>query len=407
MKKVFVESTSICRNNLLESQWYKDFFVENSWELTEDVQSADFILLNTCSFHGVHERICFRRIEEIKRVKKADAKFVVCGCLPGMNPKGLMNVFDGVSFGPQEVHKLDELVNASKSISKVAFPNTFCAEERLKFVHLPPELSAKTIKIAVRALIRREYYWLYNLLFYVLFGTPTYILYGDHTIKVEDGCLGSCSYCSIPKARGTLRSRPSGEIKKELESLVKNGVRRIGLWGDDVGAYGLDDDSDVCSLLEELNEVEGDFDLMLYNFNPNWYSLYQTRLKKIISRGRIKAIHLPVQSGSDSVLRRMSRPYKATEIKKQILELRGKFSNLRLSTNIIVGFPGETEEEFNETMKFISEARFNEIVHLLSYSSQTDTSAASMPNQIPEKIKKNRADTLSKKLIIQLFKNKL
>ncbi len=407
MRKAYVKSISICREHLLESQWFKDFFVQNGWELTEDLTSADFILLNTCAFDNLNEENCIRKIEEIKKNKKTDAMLVVCGCLPDINIERLREVFDGPIFGPKDIHRLDELVNSKKSITEVVFPNTLGCVEDFSNARQPVKPSMKNVRRMASLLIRREYLSLYYLLFDLLYGCMDYIKFGEYVIKIEEGCLGDCSYCVIKRARGNLRSRPAADIRKELESGVEKGFKRIGLFGNDLGAYGLDAGSNLCTLLEQLREVEGDFELMLYDLNPRWFNLYFTRLREIIRLRKVAAIHLPVQSGSDAVLERMKRGYKASELKKNILDLRKDVPDVSLTATFMVGFPGETDEEFKETLDFVSEVNFNDFVLPITYSSRPGTPASEMPEQLPEHVKKERQNTLSKKLVLQLFKNKL
>lgn len=217
----------------------------------------------------------------------------------------------------------------------------------------------------------------------------------EHTrafLKVQDGCNQFCSYCIIPYARGRVRSRTIADVKKEAEILSENGYQEIVLTGIHLSSFGLDRDESLLTLIEALHGVEGIQRIRLGSLEPgiitDEFASALSKMPKVCPH-----FHLSLQSGSTSVLKRMNRKYTAEEYAEKCQILRKYFEHPALTTDIIVGFPGETEEEFQETMDFVEKIRFYEI-HVFKYSKRQGTVAAGMPNQVSEPIKTVRSGIL-------------
>lgn len=231
-------------------------------------------------------------------------------------------------------------------------------------------------------------------------------------IKVQDGCNMFCSYCIIPFARGRIRSRRQEDVIRELEGLARSGVREVVLTGIHLSSYGVDASGDVedaygsegekktwqqrsklIDLVEAVSRVDGIERIRLGSLEPSIvteeFALRLARLEKVCPH-----FHLSLQSGSDSVLRRMNRHYTAAEYRERVEILRRVFDEPAVTTDVIVGFPGETEEEFEETRRFLESVRLYE-THLFRYSVRKGTRAASMQGQIPESVKERRAAVLA------------
>lgn len=220
----------------------------------------------------------------------------------------------------------------------------------------------------------------------------------NHTrafIKIQDGCNQFCSYCIIPFARGRIRSRDPESILQECSVLADQGFREIVLTGIHLSSYGLDNGSDLLTLLTRLEEVPGILRIRLGSLEPR--IITEDFVRKISSLKKVcPHFHLSLQSGSDSVLKRMNRHYTAEEYLEKCELLRRFYEHPAITTDIIVGFPGETEQEFQETLDFAGRVGFYEI-HVFKYSRRTGTAADRMKEQIPETVKQERSHVLMQK----------
>ena len=212
----------------------------------------------------------------------------------------------------------------------------------------------------------------------------------NHTrafVKIQDGCNAYCSYCVIPYTRGGLRSKKMDKVIEEVSLLVKNGYKEIVLTGIHTGRYGIDINTNLETLLDELVKIEGLYRIRLSSIEIN--ELTPHIIELISTNDKIaKHLHVPIQSGSDKILKSMNRRYNKEEFINKINELK-KIKDISLTTDLIVGFPGEGEEEFQETMDTLKEIGFTKI-HTFPYSRRNGTPASTMSNQVEEPIKKKR-----------------
>ena len=242
------------------------------------------------------------------------------------------------------------------------------------------------------------------------FGTVTYTEKTRAVIKVQDGCNNFCSYCIIPYAKGRVRSRKPESVIKEVKEIVKEEIKEVVITGIHVASYGKDfeDGTRLIDLLEQINKIEGLKRIRLGSLEPNLIT------PEFVERlGNVDKIcdhfHLSLQSGCDETLKRMNRKYTTQEFENGVNLLRKKFPEVALTTDIIVGFPGETEEEFNTTYKFLSKIKFSKM-HVFKYSQRKGTVAAKMKNQVNPQIKEERSNKLielSNKNEIEFLDNNL
>ena len=242
------------------------------------------------------------------------------------------------------------------------------------------------------------------------FGTVTYTEKTRAVIKVQDGCNNFCSYCIIPYAKGRVRSRKPESVIKEVKEIVKEGIKEVVITGIHVASYGKDfeDGTRLIDLLEQINKIEGLKRIRLGSLEPNLIT------PEFVERlGNVDKIcdhfHLSLQSGCDETLKRINRKYTTQEFENGVNLLRKKFPEVALTTDIIVGFPGETEEEFNTTYKFLSKIKFSKM-HVFKYSQRKGTVAAKMKNQVNPQIKEERSNKLielSNKNEIEFLDNNL
>ncbi len=230
---------------------------------------------------------------------------------------------------------------------------------------------------------------------YSEFGSTIFTEKTRAVIKIQDGCDRFCTYCIIPYARGRVRSRKLEEIIKEITDIAKRGIKEVVLTGIHIASYGKDfkEDIGLIDLLEEINKIERIQRVRLGSLEPKLITKeFVNRLKKL--EKICHHFHLSLQSGSSNTLKRMNRRYTAEEFKEAVEILRDNFDEVMLTADVIVGFPGETEEEFEETYRFLNKIRFYKI-HVFKYSIRENTKAATFPNQVLPEIKEER----SKKVI--------
>ena len=226
------------------------------------------------------------------------------------------------------------------------------------------------------------------------FGTVTYTEKTRAVIKVQDGCNNFCSYCIIPYAKGRVRSRKIESVLQEIGEIVKKGIKEVVITGIHVASYGKDfeDGTQLIDLLEEINKIEGLKRIRLGSLEPNLIT------EEFVERlGKVDKIcdhfHLSLQSGCNETLERMNRRYKTEEFEKIVSLLRKNISEVALTTDIIVGLPGETDQEFNKTYEFLEKIKFSKM-HIFKYSPRKGTKAAKFPDQIEGEIKNKRSDIL-------------
>lgn len=214
------------------------------------------------------------------------------------------------------------------------------------------------------------------------------------TIKIQDGCNNFCTYCLIPYARGRVRSRNKNNIIEEVTRIAKNGIKEIVITGIHIASYGIDFEENykLIDLLEDLNKIEGIKRIRLGSLEPSLiteeFAIRLSKLEKICNQ-----FHLSLQSGCNETLKRMNRKYTCEEFEEVTKLLRKYFKDVNLTTDIIVGFPGETEEEFEKTYKFLKKIKFYKM-HVFKYSPREGTTASKMPNQVDGNIKEQRSQKL-------------
>ena len=352
-----------CRVNQYETDAARRLFLDNGHENVNSPEEADVCIVNTCSVTGEADR---KSSQMLRRMAKnnPNAVIVAMGCASELkNGDVAADIVIGTRDKNTVVAKVEEFLaqRENKSLDH-------------KTSHTRPEVS-KTDE-------------------YHDFGT---VLSPEGTrafIKVEDGCNNFCTYCVIPYARGRVVSRPEDACVKEAEFLVENGFKEIIVSGIHLCSYGKDQGKDISALLELLKKIDaipGLERLRLGSLEPKSmtpeFILGLKSLKHLCPH-----FHLSLQSGSDTVLKRMNRKYTTAEYEDRVNALRAEFPDMSLTTDIITGFPEETEEEFEETVKYAQKLRFAKI-HVFPYSVREGTRAADMP-QIDMSIRKARAKRL-------------
>ena len=351
-----------CKVNQYESEAISEAIQERGFSVVPYSESCDAYIINTCTVTAESDR---KARQMIRRVMKSDSSpfILVTGCYSQISPDAVTSISGvdyvcGNSNKMSVVDKLCELIEYGKPDKAEV-----CA---------PPIDGTPFECMSIKRFERTRAY-----------------------VKIEDGCESKCTYCTIPKARGSIRSKPFEDVINEVKMLTLGGCREVVLTGIETGSYGddLKGDQNLASLLCEIDKIEGIGRVRLGSLDPTVIKPdFVNRIKDLKSVA--PHFHLSLQSGSDAVLARMKRKYNSAQAMKSISLLREAMPGVKFTTDVIVGFPGETEEDFKKSCDFVKKAEFL-MVHVFPYSKRRGTPAATMPDQIPEDIKKQRVHILS------------
>lgn len=349
-----------CKVNQYETNAMAQEFIKCGYEVVNHEEKADVYVVNTCTVTNIADRKSRQMLRRVKDINPASI-LVVCGCY--------------VQVGREELNKMEEIDliignNEKKDIVQI----------------VENHLANNDSEFITDVMQQKDF---------VEFGPTTYTEKTRAVVKVQDGCDRFCSYCIIPYARGRVRSRKMENVITEVKQIVENGIKEVIITGIHVASYGKDfkEDIGLIDLLEKLNEIDGLERIRLSSIEPKImteeFVERLSKLEKICDH-----FHLSLQSGCDETLARMNRRYTTAEFEEGTKLLRAKYPKAALTTDVIVGFPGETDEEFNKTYEFLKRIKFYKM-HVFKYSQRKGTKAAVMPNQVDGTIKEQR----SKKLI--------
>ncbi|MCD6515017.1 MAG: tRNA (N(6)-L-threonylcarbamoyladenosine(37)-C(2))-methylthiotransferase [Candidatus Odinarchaeota archaeon] len=357
-KNVYIKTFG-CVLNQSDSEVMAGLLRKEGYSIVSSIDEADIIIINTC---GVKEPTEHRVLSYLKQISKKYNKKVkiIAGCLPLMDVSRVISVIPNYSaiIGPEYI---DKIVNVISLINMGERPVLLRRPKRAKRNIIEKYRKSKVIGI----------------------------------VPIANGCLGACAFCSVKFARGHLNSNPIEDIINEITWLVKNGYKEIWLTAQDTGVYGFDLGYTLVNLLEKIIEIDGDFKVRVGMMNPSGIKSFAENLASLFKSDKIfKFLHIPVQSGSNKILEYMNRKYSVEEF-IEIIEIFRKYNpHLTLSTDIIVGYPGETDEDFQETIDLIKRIK-PDIVNISRYGKRPNTPASKLPNQIPSEIKKKRSKILS------------
>lgn len=363
MKKVSFYTLG-CKVNQYETNAMAQKFKEAGYEIVdmnEDI--SDICIVNTCTVTNMSDRKSRHSLRRVKE-KNPSAIIAAVGCYAQVAKNDL-----------EKMPEIDIVLGNEEKANIVQYVENFMENQN----------ESKLIEIEDIA-TKKEFEDM---------GQITYTEKTRAFIKVQDGCNQFCSYCIIPYARGRVRSRNAESIIKEITQIAQNGIKEVVITGIHVASYGRDfgNENGLIELLEKINEIEGIKRIRLGSLEPKIITEeFMQRLSKL--EKMCHHFHLSLQSGCDGTLKRMNRKYTTVEVREIIERLRRYYDDVMLTTDIIVGFPGETEEEFETTYQFLKEVKLYKM-HVFQYSPRKGTRAAVMPDQIDGNIKEAR----SKKLI--------
>ena len=359
MSKKVAFHTLGCKVNTYETDAMEQMLLSHGYEIVSFENQADIYIINTCSVTNMADRKSRQMLHKAKK-KNPNAVVVAAGCYVQAAPKEVL-----ADAG------VDLVIGNNRKQDLVQILEDYFKEHREE---------------AVIDINKEQEYEELELDFV-----------SDHTrayIKVQDGCNQFCSYCIIPYTRGRVRSRAKQDVISEIKRIAKNGTKEVVLTGIHLSSYGKDlkDGTDLLDLIKAVQEVDGIQRIRLGSLEPRIITLeFAQELRKLDKF--CPHFHLSLQSGCEATLKRMNRHYTPEEYYEKCELLREVFEHPAITTDVIVGFPGETEEEFEETYRFLEKVNFYEM-HVFKYSKRKGTRAAEMENQVPEPIKTKRSNIL-------------
>ncbi len=364
MKSVALHSLG-CKVNRYETDVMSQMLQESGYNIVAFDEKADIYIINTCSVTQIADHKSRQMLHRAKR-KNPDSVVVACGCYVETDKDRI-----------KEDDSIDLIVGNNKKKNIVEILAEYFAEEE-------KEKTAGGISMTDINAPGQEYEQME--LGHMPGHTRAYI-------KIQDGCNQFCSYCIIPYARGRIRSRLEADILSEVKNLAAEGCKEIVLTGIHVSSYGVDrGEPELLQLLQKLNEIDGIERIRLSSLEPR--VITEEMAKGMAALGKVcPHFHLSLQSGCDNTLKRMNRHYTAAEYMDGVKELRKAYENPAITTDIIVGFPGETESDFEESRKFAEDINFYEM-HVFKYSPRKGTVAAKMEDQLTDKEKTARSSVL-------------
>ena len=369
MEKTVAFCTLGCKVNQYETNAMIEQFIKKKYTIKEFNEEADIYIINTCTVTNMADRKSRQMLRRAKELNP-NSIIVACGCYAQVAKEELAKIPEiDLIYGTNEKNKIADLIEEKMT------------EEVLKTKKDGKEKETKVTDV----MYQKEF---------LDFGVTDYTEKTRAVIKVQDGCDRFCSYCIIPYARGHVRSRKIQNVVEEIKNIAQKGIKEVVITGIHLASYGKDfkPHAQLIDLLEEINKIDGIERIRLGSLEPTLITVeFLDRLSKL--EKICDHFHLSLQSGCDETLKRMNRRYTTKEFEEGVDLIRKYYKNVALTTDIIVGFPGETDEEFNKTYEFLKKINFYQM-HIFKYSPRKGTKAAVMPNQIDGNIKEQRSTKL-------------
>jgi len=344
--KIFIDVYG-CTANKADANLIAGLLLEKKHVIVKKIDESDLIIVLTCTVIDTTEQ---KILSKLRKYKKTGKKIIIAGCMASVQKEMIKKILPGAKFlPPQYSHHIIDIIDNEKIVFKQQDKTFF-----------------------------PKYYD-------TVFGP----------ISISEGCIFSCSYCITTLARGNLRSFQINDIKKDVFFALNNGCKEIQITSQDTSSYGLDQDYDLGILLSELVKIQDDFRIRVGMMNPYTCKKNLSSIINGFNNSKIyKFIHLPVQSGSKIILEKMNRKYDVSDFEEIIEKFREKYDDITLSTDVIVGFPTETENQFNKTIELIKKIK-PDITNITRFSARPGTNAKKMDGRIPTEIVKDRSKKIT------------
>ena len=355
MAKIFIKTFG-CPANYNNSEIMAGLLIEAGHSIAKKPENSDLIIINTCTVKQSTENKVKKNIINFLKLNK---KMIIAGCMPGVQKDMLIKIAPNASFAG--VHHAKDIVKIADKTLKGNLVYLTGKRNETK-LNLPELRKNPIIQI----------------------------------VQISEGCNGECTYCIVKFAKGKLFSYPEDEIVKQIESGIKDNCKEIWLTSQDTAAYGQDIKTNLVSLLKKIIDVEGDFKIRIGMMDPNNLIPILDDLVNLMKSEKIfKFLHIPVQSGNDDILKAMNRLYTVDELKMIITKLIKKIPEITISTDMICGFPDETEEQFDDSIKLIKEIK-PDVLNISRFWPRPGTKAALMKNKVHGRIKRERSQLITR-----------
>ncbi len=388
-KKIYVEAGG-CNRRQLDIKTIRKYLELNGYVLVDRPENADRILVSTCAFKEKEER---ESVNRLRFLEKYGVDILVYGCLPDIAPERYKEFLDIPKIAPKEIHTIDEHFGSIRvPYQKVAEANLIGKRDGSFFTSVKRKMETglvldhylwEQLKSTGRKLLKER------------FCKPAKSWF----LFICRGCMGKCSYCAIRNSVGTVRSKPIGRILGEFQAGLGKGYHDFSLLGDDPGCYGLDIQSTFPDLLRELfaadsrpeadEEAHDGTRFHIKEIHPKFLIHYTDAFLEMERFDSVKSILCPVQSGSDRILGLMQREHTGRMVKESVLKIKRRHPDILFETQIIIGFPSETREDFYSTLELVKDSGFNAVV-VFPYHEKTGTMSVKIAEKVPEKIIRRR-----------------
>jgi tRNA A37 methylthiotransferase MiaB len=393
-KKVFIDARFVCDRGKIDARRIAIYFTSNGYQIVTQPKNADVIVFNCCGFST---SIAKAGLEQLQRYKKYDAEILLVGGLPETDKDACRQVFNGKALSHKELEKLDQL-----------YPRHTVPITEIEDQHIPwMTRSSASLWSQFRNLffVEKASFSFVDFIFrhrigenYLILGNPMDLPTGDiFRLRVSWGCSFNCSYCAIIKATGKLRSKPLQECVRAFTTGFQGGFHTFHIIGVDPAGYGVDCGLTYPELLRHLFSKDGDYRFRLEAVHPAWLLAYHHELAELCRQGKITAISVPFQSGSTRILRLMNRHTDLKKLLEALRSLKEAWPDLAVATNVIVGFPTETDTEFLDTLRFIDQASIDLGV-IFPFSQKPGTKASTIQPRIPSETIQERMTSAKKYL---------
>lgn len=390
-------TTDGCEVAGLKSTQIQQFLTQNSSDIkiVTNIEEADLVVFYACGLTNTAEQQALRLLRKMRSQMKPNARIVVWGCLSKVNPKSLAPVYDGPTLGPNDTDYFESILKDISHPYDEVYANTLISS--LPWNYEDHSDFSSRILWNIRYTLESELLARLGLLKL----TTTELKDPVFFLRVAEGCASNCTYCSERLVWGRIRSQPIKKIISEFKLGLQKGYKRFFLCAEDLGAYGVDIGHSACDLLKKIVNLDTDkeYKIIINEMSPPYLKTAFSDFREIFASGRVESVGCQVESGSVRILKLMGRHYKAEEWREVMLRINAEFPHIRLTTHFMVGFPTETAEDFEATLKLLNYPLFLNEIAIFKFSPRPGVPASLLKGQIPETTKESRYRKLNRKFL--------
>jgi len=400
-KKIYIYEVLTCNRRKLDAWKLQQYFLKNNYTIVTNPKDADFIILSTCAYSNKHAETS---LEMTKKFLNYNNELIVTGCLPEIEKDALGKIFNGKILSTKALDKIDEIFLENKikfdDINDANIPlenaNEYFLISNLKKTFGKSLIANKIVNVISKSILKNMFKnessschrSIINYAYFKYFKErlqPSLTIHKDsYFIRPSWGCQGNCSYCVIKKAIGPLKSKSLENIISEFNKGLSLGYKNFIFDADDLGAYGMDTESNFAEMLDKVTDISGNYSIHLRYIHPIWLVKYCNNFEKVLEKGKIKSLGSAIQSGNPRILKLMRRFSNVEKIKSSFSKIKDAYPCLLIVTECINGFPSETKEEFEETINVVKEISFD-WGFIFPFSCRPGSKAEKIEPKVPKK----------------------